>query len=134
LNALTWKFKYPIPVIDELLDELHGAAWFPSLDLRAGFHQILLKLGEEYKTAFQTHIGHFDFHVMAFGLTGTPGTFQKAMNTTLASVLRKSVLVFFDDVLVYNSTFEEHVHHLHQVFKLLATEQWKIKLSMCSFA
>jgi hypothetical protein len=64
-----------VHVIDELLDELHGASWFSSLDLRAGFHQILLKQGEEFKTAFQTHLGHFEFRIMAFGLIGVPGTF-----------------------------------------------------------
>jgi hypothetical protein len=122
LNALTVKYKYLVPIIDELLDELHGSCWFSSLDLRVGFYQILLQPGEEFKTAFQTHIGHFEFRVMAFGLTGAPGTFQKAMNTTLASVLRKFVLVFFDDILVYNKTFQENVQHLHQVFDLLATD------------
>jgi hypothetical protein len=83
LNALTVKCKYPVSVIDELLDELHGASWFSSLDLRASFHQILFRIGEEYKTTFQTHIGQYEFRMMAFGLTGAPGTFQKAMNTTL---------------------------------------------------
>jgi hypothetical protein len=78
LNGLTMKFKYPVPVINELLDELHGAAWFTSLDLRVGFHQILLQPGEEFKTAFQTQLGQFEFRVMAFGLTGAPGTFQKS--------------------------------------------------------
>jgi hypothetical protein len=71
---------------------------------------------------------------MAFGLTGAPGTFQRAMNTTLVPLLRKYVLVFFDDILVYNSSFEDHLHHMHQVFELLAAEQWKIKLSKGSFA
>jgi hypothetical protein len=61
LNALTIKSKYLVPIIDELLDELHGACWFSSLDLRARFHQILLEFGEEYKTAFQTHLWHFEF-------------------------------------------------------------------------
>jgi hypothetical protein len=90
LNALIMKFKYHVPIIDELLDELCGASWFSSLDLRAGFHQVLLQPGEEFKTTFQTHIDHFEFRVMAFGLTVAPRTFQKAMNTTLAPLLRKS--------------------------------------------
>ena len=64
LNALTVKTKYPVPVIDELLEELFGASWFSILDLRAGFHQILLKAGEEHKTAFQTHMGHYEFRVI----------------------------------------------------------------------
>jgi hypothetical protein len=71
---------------------------------------------------------------MAFGLTGAPGTFQKTMNTTLAPVLRKCVLVFFDDILVYSASFKDHVVHLQQVFELLSTEQWKIKLSKCTFS
>jgi hypothetical protein len=75
LNALTIKCTYPMPIIDELLDELHGVAWFSSLDLRVGFHQILLQQGEEYKTTFQTHVGHFEFRVMSFGLTGAPRIF-----------------------------------------------------------
>jgi hypothetical protein len=126
LNALTVKCKYLVPIIDELLDDLHGASWFSSLDLRAGFHQILLQHGE-HKTAFQTHIDHYEFRVMAFGLTGAPATFQKAMNTTLASLLRKCVLVFFDDIMIYSPTFESHVQHLQQVLMLLAADQWKIK-------
>jgi hypothetical protein len=109
LNAPTMKCKYHVPIIDELLDELYGVTWFSSLDLRAGFHQILLQPGEEHKSAFQTHMGHFEFRVMAFGLTGAPATFQKAMNTTLAPLLRKCVLVFFDDILMYNPSFESHV-------------------------
>jgi hypothetical protein len=95
LNAMTVKFKYPVPIIDELLNELSGASWFFSLDLRAGFHQIHIQHGDEHKTAFQTHLCHFKFKVMAFGLTGAPGTFQKAMDTTLAPLLRRCVLVFF---------------------------------------
>jgi hypothetical protein len=78
LNALTIKCNYPVHIVDELLDELHGAAWFSSLDLRAGFHQIRLQQGEEYKTAFQTHLGHFESRVMTFGLTGAPGTLSRS--------------------------------------------------------
>jgi hypothetical protein len=134
LNALTVKCKYHVPIIDELLDELFGASWFSILDLRAGFHQILLKVGESHKTAFQTHSGHYEFRVMAYGLTGAPGTFQKAMSHTLAPLLRKCALVFFYDILVYSASLEEHIHHLQLVFELLAQDQWKVKLSKCSFA
>jgi hypothetical protein len=75
LNAITVKGKYPVPIIEELLDELSGAAYFTTLDLQSGFHQIRMKSGEEFKTAFQTHFGQFEFRVMSFGLTGAPGTF-----------------------------------------------------------
>lgn len=134
LNALTLKSKYPLPVIDELLDELHGAAWFSKLDLRAGYHQIRLTEGDEYKIAFHTHHGHFEFTVMAFGLTGARATFQAEMNRTLAPTLRRFALVFFDDILIYSKTFHEHLIHLRQVLQLLHDNSWKIKLSKCEFS
>jgi len=133
LNALTVKTKFPIPVVDELLDELSHAKWFTCLDLRAGFNQIRLAPGEEFKTAFQTHWGQFEYNVMSFGLTGAPNTFQGAMNSTLLSLLRKCALVFFDDILIYSPTFDAHIHHLRQVFQLLAADQWKVKFSKCQF-
>ena len=113
------KLKYPVPVIEELLDELTHASWFSCLDLTVGYHQVRLKSGEEFKTAFQTHIGHYEFRVMAFGLTGALATFLKAMYTTLSPLLRKYVLVFFDDILIYSHSYEEHVEHLRLVFQLL---------------
>lgn len=133
LNALTVKTKFPIPVIDELLDELSSAKYFSCLDLRAGFNQIRLAPGEEHKTAFQNHWGKFEFTVMAFGLTGAPNTFQGAMNSTLKPLLRKCVLVFFDDILIYSATWEEHIQYLQQVFTLLSNDKWQIKLSKCTF-
>ncbi|WVZ48794.1 LOW QUALITY PROTEIN: hypothetical protein U9M48_000203 [Paspalum notatum var. saurae] len=132
LNALTIRGKFPIPVFDELMDELSGATWFSSLDLNSGFHQIRLRPGEEPKTAFQTHFGHFEYRVMSFGLCGAPGTFQGAMNATLHPLLRKCVLVFFDDIL--SKSLDDHIRHLKQVFQLLSQDQWKVKLSKCSFA
>jgi hypothetical protein len=112
LNALTIKGKFPLPIIDELMDELTGAKWFSKLDLRGGYHQICLAPGEEYKTAFLTHTGQYEFRVMAFGLYDTPNTFQEAMNATLAPLLRKCALVFFNDILVYSRTLPDHEVHL----------------------
>jgi hypothetical protein len=134
LNALTVKGKYPLPVIDELLDELSGDQWFSKLDWKACYHQIWLAPGEEHKTAFQTHNGHYEFKVMAFGLTGAPATFQHAMNASLAPVLRKFALVFFDDILIYSSSYAEHLQHLSAVLEILQKEQWQVKMSKCAFA
>jgi hypothetical protein len=134
LNALTAKAKFPVPIMDEFLDELFGAAWFSTLDLRAGFHQIRMDPRDQHKTAFQTHHGHFEFCVMAFGLTGAPATFQGAMNSTLKPLLRKCALVFFDDILVYSDTWDNHLMHLDWVLQLLHQDHWQVKLSKCSFA
>lgn len=134
LNALTIKGKFPLPIIDEFLDELHGASWFTKLDLRSGFHQILLKAGEEYKIAFSTHFDQYEFLVMPFGVTGGPGTFQFAMNATLRPLLRKCALVFLDDILIYSATLEEHLEHIEAVLQLLDQDGRKVKSSKCSFA
>jgi len=134
LNDLTVKGTFPIPVFDQLMDELSRARWFFILDLFAVYHQVRLKEGEEHKTTFSTHSGHFEFKVMAFGLTGAPNTFQQAMNLTLAPLLRKCVIVFFDDILVFSPTYEQHLIDLRKVFELLQSEHWHIKLSKCRFA
>lgn len=129
LNDIIAKTNYPVPVIEELLDELTGAKWFSKLDLRAGYHLIRMVEGDEYKTAFQTHHGHFEYRVISFGLTRAPATFLKAMNDTLKTVIRKCALVFFDDILIYSPDFNSHLEHLRQVLQLLHDHQWKVKLS-----
>lgn len=112
LNALTVKNKFPLPVIDEQLDELVGAQWFTTLDMSSGFHQILVAEEDISKTAFQTHSGHYEYKVMPYGVTSGPATFQHVMNTVLAPILRKFVVVFIDDILIYSKTWAKHLHHI----------------------
>jgi hypothetical protein len=122
-----------MPVFDEIVDELTGALVFSKLDHRSGYHQIRLREGDEPKTAFQTHHGHFEYRVMPFGLMGALATFQDFMNQLLAPFLRKWVVVFLDDVLVYSATMEEHVGHLKQVLDLISQQQLYLRESKCVF-
>jgi hypothetical protein len=134
LNNMIVKNKYPLPIVDELLDELHGARWFSKLDMKSGYHQVRVAQGDEYKTTFKTHNGHWEFKVMPFGLTNAPATFQAAMNAIFENLLRKGVLIFMDDILIYTETLEQHKQILQEVFQILLDNKLFLKQSKCFFA
>ncbi|KAL5567930.1 hypothetical protein UlMin_024505 [Ulmus minor] len=133
LNKLTIKNKYPLPRIDDLFDQLKGAANFSKIDLRSGYHQLRIKDNDVPKTAFRTRYGHYEFLVMPFGLTNAPAAFMDLMNRVFVKYLDKFIIVFIDDILVYSKTPEEHEEHLRVTLQLLRDSKLYAKFSKCDF-
>ena len=133
LNKVTIKNRYPLPRIDDLMDQLVGACVFSKIDLRSGYHQIRVKPEDVPKTAFRTRYGHYEYLVMPFGVTNAPGVFMDYMNRIFHPYLDSFVVVFIDDILVYSKTREEHEEHLRVVLQTLKDNRLYAKLSKCDF-
>ncbi|GJP71846.1 hypothetical protein CLOP_g2635 [Closterium sp. NIES-67] len=134
LNKQTIKNKYPIPRIDDLLDQLQGATVFSKLDLRSGYWQIRMADDSVHKTTFQTRYGSYEYLVMPFGLTNALATFQAEMNHILRPLLDECVVVYLDEILIYSRDMQQHVEHLRRVFEILRREHFYVKLSKSDFA
>ncbi|GJT47657.1 putative reverse transcriptase domain-containing protein [Tanacetum coccineum] len=133
LNKLIVMNRYPLPMIDDLFDQLQGSSVYSKIDLRSGYHQ--LRFQEEYipKTTFRTRYGHYEFQVMPFRLTNTPVVFMDLMNRVCNPYLEKFVIVFTDDILIYYKSKEEHEEHLKLILELLEKEKLYAKFSKCDF-
>ena len=128
LNKITVKNKFPMPRIDDLIENLNGATYLSTLDLAAGYHQLKLKESDVPKTAFNTHFGKFEWRVMPFGLTSAPAVFQHAMNRVFGAHLNCCVCVYLDNILLFSRSEEEHFRHLEMVLQLLREHELFAKM------
>ena len=133
LNKVTVKNRHPLPLISETLDRLNGAKQFTKLDLKDAYHRIRIRRGDEWKTAFRTRYGHFEYLVMPFGLTNAPATFQAYINKSLIGLIDQFCVVYLDDILIYSETPEEHIRHVKQVLERLRRASLFVSLKKCEF-
>ncbi|KAK9942868.1 hypothetical protein M0R45_008513 [Rubus argutus] len=133
LNKVTIKNKYPLPRIDDLFDQLRGAQIFSKIDLRSGYHQLLVKEGDIAKTAFNTRYGQYEWLVMSFGLTNALAIFMDLMNRVFSPFLDQFIIVFIDDILIYSKIKEDHEKHLEAALQVLRAHKMYAKFEKCDF-
>ncbi len=133
LNNITVKFRYPLPLVPAALEHLRGATIFTKLDLRSTYNLIRIREGDEWKTAFVTPTGHYEYLVMPYGLVNASSVFQDFMHEVLQEYLHRFVLVYIDDILIYSRSLAEHRHHVAEVLQRLRQYQLFLKAEKCSF-
>jgi hypothetical protein len=133
LNRITIKNRYPLPLIGESLDRLRSATVYTKIDLRSGYNLVRIAEGEEWKTAFRSRYGHYEYKVMPFGLSSAPATFQNLMNDVLRDFLDDFAVVYLDDILIFSKTLDEHKRHVRLVLERLRANGLFAKPEKCFF-
>jgi len=133
LNKITIKNCYPLPRVDDLLDQLKEVVYFSKLDLHSGYHQVRVAEQDAWKIPFKTKQGLYEWLVMPFGLTNAPAAFMRITNDVLRPFLDDFVIVYMDDILIFRKTWEEHLKHVKQTLDVLKREKLYVKLSKCEF-
>ncbi|KAG1927373.1 retrotransposable element [Pimephales promelas] len=133
LNEIIVKFRYPLPLVPAALEQLRTAKYFTKLDLRNVYNLIRIREGDEWKTAFSTTTGHYEYTVMPFGLANSPSVFQSFVNEIFRDMLNRNLIVYIDDILIYSETFEDHVREVRAVLQRLIENQLYAKLPKCEF-
>lgn len=133
LNKVTIKNRYPLPLISEMIDRLRCAKVFSKIDLRGAYNLVRIATGEEWKTAFRTRYGHYEYLVMPFGLNNAPATFQHFINSALSDCLDTFAVAYLDDILVFSRSEEEHIKHVKTVLQRLHDNRLFAKAEKCEF-
>ena len=134
LNKLTQRDAYPLPRIQDLLDDLHGASVFSKVDLKAGYYQLRMEPADEFKTAFSTRYVTFQWRVLPLGLCNAPSTFQRAMQRIFAPLIGRCLFIYLDDLIIFSTLVEAYLVHLRAVMELLRKNQLYLNASKCEFA
>lgn len=133
LNKVTVRNRYPLPLMSSAFELLQGATILTKLDLRNAYHLVRIRKGDEWKTAFNTPTGHYEYLVMPFGLTNAPAVFQALINDVLRAMLNRYVFVYLDDILIFSRSLHEHVHHVRTVLQCLLCNNLFVKPEKCEF-